>query len=222
MPRAAPGGGACRPDGDYAAPRSAAGRRSAPPPVRPARRGAERLQRAFCAALARGEGRSKQRPLRDPSPPVSCVLRVAGLLHGDVIFAIGVLTGDALEAFWHTRDMVKPVVWIGTSREEVRAFPEEVRRAIGVALRQAQEGGKALAAKPLRGFGSANVLEIMDDFDGDTYRAVYTVRFSDVIYVLHAFQKKSKRGRKMPKHELDLIQRRLKMAEQVQRERALR
>ena len=115
--------------------------------------------------------------------------------------------------------MPKPVVWIGTSREDVRAFPEEVRRVIGVALRQAQEGGKAHAAKPLRGFGGASVLEILEDFDGDTYRAVYTVRFADAIYVLHAFQKKSKRGRETPKQELDLIQRRLRIAEDVQRQR---
>jgi phage-related protein len=94
-----------------------------------------------------------------------------------------------------------------------------VRRVVGVALRAAQEGGKSLAAKPLRGFGGANVLEVVDDFDGDTYRAVYTVRFADAIYVLHAFQKKSKRGRETPKPELDLIQRRLRAAEDVHRQR---
>ena len=71
----------------------------------------------------------------------------------------------------------------------------------------------------MRGFGGANVLEVVDDFDGDTYRAVYTVRFADAIYVLHAFQKKSKRGRETPKPELDSIQRRLRAAEDVHRQR---
>jgi phage-related protein len=113
----------------------------------------------------------------------------------------------------------KPVVWIGTSREDVRAFPDDVRRVVGVALRAAQEGGKSPAAKPLRGFGGASVLEIVDDFDGDTYRAVYTVRFGDAIYVLHAFQKKSKRGRETPANELDMIRRRLRAAEKVHGQR---
>ena len=77
---------------------------------------------------------------------------------------------------------------------------------------QAQTGGKALYVKPLRGFGGSGVLEIVDDFDGDTYRAVYTVRFAKAVYVLHAFQKKSKRGVATPKSELDLIEQRLKRA----------
>ena len=115
--------------------------------------------------------------------------------------------------------MPKPVVWIGTSRDDVRAFPEEVRRVVGVALREAQDGGKSHAAKPPRGFGGATVLEVVDDFDGNTYRAVYTVRFADAIYVLHAFQKKSRRGRETPKQELELIRRRLSAAEDVHRQR---
>lgn len=91
----------------------------------------------------------------------------------------------------------------------MRAFPEAVRWRIGGARWEAQLGGKAPWAKPLKGFGAAGVLEVVDDFDGDTYRAVCTVRFAGVVYVLHAFQKKSKRGLATPKAELDLIARRL-------------
>ena len=103
----------------------------------------------------------------------------------------------------------KPVRWIGSSREDVRAFPEPVRLRVGSALWEAQLGRKAAWAKPLRGFG---VLEVVDDHDGDTYRAVYTVRFAGVIYVLHAFQKKSKSGIATPRHEIALIEQRLKRA----------
>lgn len=106
----------------------------------------------------------------------------------------------------------KPVRWIGSSRDDLRAFPEGVRLRVGGALWEAQLGGKAAWAKPLRGFGGAGVLEVVDDHDGDTYRAVYTVRFAGVVYVLHAFQKKSKRGIATPKHEIALIEQRLKRA----------
>jgi phage-related protein len=106
----------------------------------------------------------------------------------------------------------KPVRWVGSSKEDLRGFPEEVRGRVGGALWDAQLGRKAPYAKPLRGFGGAGVLEIMDDFDGDTYRAVYTVRFAGAVYVLHAFQKKSRRGIATPKTELDLIEQRLKRA----------
>lgn len=108
----------------------------------------------------------------------------------------------------------KPVRWIGSSREDLIGFPEEVRRRVGGALWDAQLGGKAPFAKPLKGFGGAGVLEVVDDHDGDTYRAVYTVRFAGVVYVLHAFQKKSKRGIATPKPELDMIERRLKRAKE--------
>jgi phage-related protein len=87
-----------------------------------------------------------------------------------------------------------------------------VRRRVGGALWDAQIGQKAPYAKPLKGFDGAGVLEIVDDFDGDTFRAVYTVRFAKAIYVLHAFQKKSKRGIATPKADLDLIEQRLKRA----------
>ncbi len=106
----------------------------------------------------------------------------------------------------------KPVRWIGRSQVDLRAFPEDVRRRVGGALWEAQLGLKAVYAKPLKGFGSAGVLEIVDDFGGATYRAVYTVRFAGVVYVLHAFQKKSKRGIATPKAELDLIEQRLRRA----------
>jgi phage-related protein len=83
---------------------------------------------------------------------------------------------------------------------------------MGGAIWEAQAGGKAPYAKPLKGFSGAGVLEIVDDYDGDTYRAVYTVRFAGVVYVLHAFQKKSKRGIATPKQDMDLIEQRLKRA----------
>jgi phage-related protein len=109
-------------------------------------------------------------------------------------------------------DQSKPVRWVGSSREDISDFPLDVRRRIGGALWDAQIGRKAPYAKPLKGFGDAGVLEIVDDFDGDTFRAVYTVRFARTVYVLHAFQKKSKRGVATPKAELDLISQRLMRA----------
>jgi len=94
---------------------------------------------------------------------------------------------------------IKALDWVGSSRKDLKEFPSEVRNAMGYALYQAQLGLKAAAARPLTGFGRASVLEIVDDFQTDTYRAVYTVRFADVVYVLHAFQKKSKKGIATPK-----------------------
>lgn len=111
-----------------------------------------------------------------------------------------------------TDTLPKPVRWVGSSKEDLKSFPEEVQRRMGGALWDAQIGRKAPYAKPLKGFGSASVLEVVDDFDGDTYRAVYTVRFSGVVYVLHAFQKKSKHGIAVPRPELKLIEQRLKRA----------
>jgi phage-related protein len=113
-----------------------------------------------------------------------------------------------------TRDQTqpKPVRWVGSSKEDLKSFPEEVRRQVGGALWDAQLGRKAPFAKPLKGFLGAGVLEIVDDFDGNTYRAVYTVRFARVVYVLHAFQKKSKHGIATPRAELQVIEQRLKKA----------
>ena len=108
---------------------------------------------------------------------------------------------------------LKPVDWIGSSRDDLREFPESVRRVMGVAIHDAQEGGEHPGAKALKGFGGRSVLEVIDDFDGDAYRAVYTIRFAGAIYVLHCFQKKSKRGRETPKHDIDLIKLRLRTAE---------
>ena len=112
----------------------------------------------------------------------------------------------------------KPVRWVGSSKADLSAFPEDVKRRVGGALWEAQLGGKAPYAKPLKGFGGAGVLEVVDDFDGDTYRAVYTVRFAGIVYVLHAFQKKSKRGAATPKADRDLIDQRLKRAEEDYRQ----
>ncbi len=106
----------------------------------------------------------------------------------------------------------KAVVWIGSSRDDLREFPIEVRRVMGVAIYDAQNGGEHPRAKALKGFGGRSVLEVVDDYDGDTYRAVYTVRFAECVYVLHCFQKKSKQGTATPKHELDLLTARLKTA----------
>lgn len=103
----------------------------------------------------------------------------------------------------------KPVRWIGSSKEDLSAFPVEVKGRVGQALWKAQTGSKASFAKPLRGFGGAGVLEVVDDFDGEAYRAVYTVSFADVVYVLHAFHKKSRKGIETPKSEVDLIKARL-------------
>jgi phage-related protein len=96
----------------------------------------------------------------------------------------------------------------------LREFPEDVRRMLGYALRVAQKGDKHPDAKPLKGFGGAGVLEVVEDNDGETYRAVYTVKFAGVIYVLHAFQKKSKTGIATPRKDLALIKAHLKKAEE--------
>ena len=114
---------------------------------------------------------------------------------------------------------LKSLLWVGSSKKDLKAFPTEVRGGIGFALFQAQLGLKPLSAKPLTGFGGASVLEITDDFQTDTYRAVYTVKFGDALYVLHAFQKKSKRGTSTPKAELELIKSRLKLAEEDHKSR---
>ena len=107
------------------------------------------------------------------------------------------------------RSREKPVHWIGSARKDIQAFPEAVRSEIGYALWQVQRGETPLQAKPLHGFGGATVLEIVDDYATDTYRAVYTVRFADVVYVLHAFQKKARHGRATPQRDMELIKRRL-------------
>ncbi|AFY84533.1 phage-related protein [Oscillatoria acuminata PCC 6304] len=111
-------------------------------------------------------------------------------------------------------ELVKPVEWIGSSRDDLKNFPEDVQNDMGFALYEAQCGTKPLSAKPLKGFKGAGVLELVENFDGDTYRAVYTVKFANAVYVLHAFQKKSKQGIATPKQDIQLIERRFKRAEE--------
>jgi phage-related protein len=113
----------------------------------------------------------------------------------------------------------RPVVWVGSSRRDLREFPREVRRDIGRALYAAQDGEIDPAAKPMRGFGGGSIVEIIANHRGDTWRTVYTVRFEDAIYVLHAFQKKSKRGIATTKRDIELIRQRLAEAERLHRER---
>jgi phage-related protein len=108
---------------------------------------------------------------------------------------------------------IKPLVWVGSSLKNLREFPGEVKDEMGFALYEAQCGLKPLAAKPLKSFGGASVLEIVSDYQTDTYRAVYTVRLNERVYVLHAFQKKSKKGSATVKADIELIRRRLKQAE---------
>ena len=116
-------------------------------------------------------------------------------------------------------DRIKPVSWIGSSYKDFRAFPDSVQDLMGYALYRAQIGAKHESAKPLKGFGGAGVLEIIADHVGDTFRAVYTVKFATTVYVLHAFQKKSKVGIKTPTEELELIRQRLRAAEADYRNR---
>ena len=116
---------------------------------------------------------------------------------------------------------LKPVIWIGSSRKDLRGFPEPVQDHIGYALYVAQRGGKHRDTKPLTGFGGAGVVEIIKDYRGDAFRAVYTLRFAGTIYVLHAFQKKSKTGRETPRHDMELIRLRLREAERVAEGRQL-
>ena len=108
---------------------------------------------------------------------------------------------------------VKPLRWVASARDDLRAFPADVRQVMGTALYLAQTGGKHPRVKPFKGVvPGAGVLEIVDDHDTDTFRAVYTVRFENVVYVLHAFQKKSKKGIQTPQREIDLIRRRYEQA----------
>jgi len=112
----------------------------------------------------------------------------------------------------------RPVVWVGSRGRDLRGFPREVRRNIGQALYAAQQGETDPSAKPLRGFGGGSVVEIVADHEGDTWRTVYTVGYAEAIYVLHAFQKKSKRGIATPPKDIDLIHRRLGDVERLRKE----
>ena len=107
------------------------------------------------------------------------------------------------------------LVWIASSRRDMRALPKSLRRSFGLVLFAAQTGEMPPTAKPLKGFGGTGVLELIEDDAAGTYRAIYTVRYLTAIYVLHVFQKKSKRGRQTPQQDIDLIKARLKRAEEI-------
>ncbi len=109
------------------------------------------------------------------------------------------MTGDDPER------LLKPLFWVASARKDFDAFPAFVHREVGHALYLAQTGRKHDSAKALKGFGDAGVLEIVTAFDGEAFRTVYTVRFKGAVYVLHAFQKKSKAGAATPKQEIELV-----------------
>ena len=108
----------------------------------------------------------------------------------------------------------RPLYRVGSSLDDLRSFPDGVIDVMGYALHLAQQGGRHPDAKPLKGFPGGSVLEITADHEGDTWRAVYTLRYKDAIYVLHAFQKKSRQGIKTPRQHIHMIQRRLKTAQE--------
>ena len=117
---------------------------------------------------------------------------------------------------------MKEVVWVGSSREGLKAFPDEAQDDAGFALYWAQRGERHPSAMPLKGFGGAGVLEIVTGFDSNTYRTVYTVRLETAIYVLHAFQKKSTRGIATSRRDIELIKARLARALEMEAERVAR
>ncbi len=112
----------------------------------------------------------------------------------------------------------RPVHWMGSSKEDLRGFPAQVQDDVGYALWVVQQGDTPLGAKPLRGFGGAAVMEIVDDYDTDAFRVVYTVRFRQAIYVLHSFQKKSTVGVRTSPQDMDTIRGRLRAAQEHHRE----
>jgi phage-related protein len=116
---------------------------------------------------------------------------------------------------------LKPVIWVGSSRVDLREFPASVQDHMGYALYVAQRGSKHRDAKTLSGFGGAGVVEVVKDYRGNTFRAVYTLRCAGAVYVLHAFRKKSKTGRETPRRDVELIKQRLHQAEQLAKEMEL-
>lgn len=113
-----------------------------------------------------------------------------------------------------TASAVKPLFWVGGAKKDLKALPDDVQDVVGYALYLAQTGGKHPDAKPLHGFGGAGVLEVVEEHKGDAYRAVYTVKFGQAVYALHAFQKKSASGIATRKQDLDLIRQRLALAQE--------
>ena len=118
-----------------------------------------------------------------------------------------------------TPESPKPLTWVGSSKRDYLRFPEQVQDDMGYALYIAQMGERPKSAKPLKGFKGAGVLELVEDHAGNAYRAVYTVSFAERVYVLHAFQKKSKKGIATPKSEIRLVEQRLRAAEEDYRQR---
>jgi phage-related protein len=112
----------------------------------------------------------------------------------------------------------RPLFWVASSKKDLLAMPEPAVRAIGTARGVAQYGGKHPSAKPWKGEGPG-ILEVVEDFDGDTFRATYTVRFAEAVFVLHCFQKKSPTGMKTAKPDIELVGRRLKAARREYEER---
>ena len=117
-----------------------------------------------------------------------------------------------------TDEEEKSLIWIGSSKKDLMVFPTKVRKFFGHALDFAQHGDRHGAAKVLKGFSGAGVLEVVEDDAGGTYRAVYTVKFEEAVFVLHCFQKKSKSGITTPKEDMDIIRARLKVAEALAKE----
>lgn len=113
---------------------------------------------------------------------------------------------------------IKPLVWVASSKRDFRVFPDKVKAEMGYALFVAQRGGRHRKVKTLKGYGGGSVVEIVEDHDGDTFRTIYTVRFASAVYVLHAFQKKSKKGIATPQADLHLIDQRLRGAERLNEE----
>lgn len=108
----------------------------------------------------------------------------------------------------------KPLKWVASALDDLKEFPEDVQDIMGYALDLAQHGNKHPDAKPLKGFSGAGVLEIVESFEGNAYRAIYTVKFDNAVYLLHSFQKKSKHGISTPKKDIDLVKKRLKEAQE--------
>lgn len=113
---------------------------------------------------------------------------------------------------------MKPLIWVGSSKEDLLEFPDEVKSSVGYGLYLAQAGERSVHSKVLQGFCGAGVLEIKESDESGTFRVVYTVKLSNYIFVLHAFQKKSKQGIKTPKREMDLVEKRLKEAQEIYKE----
>lgn len=108
---------------------------------------------------------------------------------------------------------LKQIRWVGSSYDDFMTFPQQVHASVGYALHRVQEGKTPRNTKKLKG-AQAGAIEIISDHDGDTFRSIYTVKFGDIVYILHAFKKKAKKGIATPKTELDLIKKRLRLAEE--------